>query len=171
MWTQSDPRRRGKYNKLKVKCFKCGKFGHFAKKCRSKIDHAHVSQEKCEKSQVGDSKDDNLSVVSEECAMIAQDRENMKEEENSTVIFDSVHLSHTQEFCKDLMEQELNLYWKMQNSVLYFVGNSEQRTMMMEQSIWCESSSSPTSQKDMLSDKTYKIQAIIVESWNRSQNQ
>ena len=37
----------------------------------------------------------------------------------------------------------------------YFVGNSEESTMMMEQSIWCENSSSPTLQVDMLSDETY----------------
>ena len=30
--------------------------------------------------------------------MVAQDEENMDNEENSTAIFNSVHLSHTQEF-------------------------------------------------------------------------
>ena len=89
-----------------MNCFKCGIFGHFAKKRRSKIDHAHVSQEKCEKSKEGDIIDDNISVVSEECMMVAQDKENMDDEENCTVIFDSVHLSHTQELCDDLVEQE-----------------------------------------------------------------
>ena len=64
MWTQSDLRRRGKFYKLNVKFFKCRKFGQFAKECRSKIYHTHVSQEKCEKSQAGDGKDDNLSVAS-----------------------------------------------------------------------------------------------------------
>ena len=87
---------------MKVNCFNCGKFGHFAKECRSKIDHADVSQENCEESQVGDLKDDNLSVTSKECMMVAQDKENIYSN------FDSEHLSHTHEFCNDLMEQELN---------------------------------------------------------------
>ena len=77
--------------------------------CRSKIDHVHVSQEKYEESQAGEIRDDNLSVASEECGMIAQDRENMDDEENSTVFFGSVHLSHSQEHYDDLMEQESNL--------------------------------------------------------------
>ena len=87
---QGDQKKR-KYDKLKVKWFKCGKFGHFAKEGRSKIDHAHVSQEKYEESQVGDTKHDNLSVASEECKMVAQDKENTDDEENSTVDYGSVH--------------------------------------------------------------------------------
>ena len=62
MWTPSHPRRRGEYDELEVKCFKCGKFGHFAKEYRSKIDHTYVIQEKCKNSHIGDTKDDNLSV-------------------------------------------------------------------------------------------------------------
>ena len=46
MWMQSDPRRTRKFDKSKVRCFECQIFGHLAKECRSKIDHAHVSQEK-----------------------------------------------------------------------------------------------------------------------------
>ena len=113
---------------------------------------------------MGDSKHDNLSVVREEHMMVSQDKENMDDEENSTVIFDSVHLSHTQEFCNDLMEQESYsngdtneaLYPKALNTVLYVIDNSEGSAMMTEQSIWSESSSSPTLQEDMLNDKTYK---------------
>ena len=65
-----------------------------------------MNQEKCEKSKGGDIIDDNISVVSEGCMMVAQDKENMDDEENCTVIFDSVYLSHTQELCDDLVEQE-----------------------------------------------------------------
>ena len=72
MWIQSDPRGKGKFNKLKVRCSKCHKFGHFVKECKSKIDHAHVSQEKSEESLMGEIKDYNLSVTSEECAMNAR---------------------------------------------------------------------------------------------------
>ena len=123
-----------------------------AKEIRSKIDNAHESEEKYEKSQGGDIKDDNLSVASERCVMVALDKENIDDEENSTVSFGSVHLSHTQELCNDLMEQELNpngdknmdLYSKMLNTVPYFAGNSKDSTMMMEQSVWCESTSSST---------------------------
>ena len=46
-------------------------------------------------------------AASEERAMVAQDKENTDDEENSTAIFDSVHLSHSEEFCNDLMGQEL----------------------------------------------------------------
>ena len=58
----------------------------FCKRMQIKIDHAHVCQEKGKKSQVGDLKDDTLSVVSEECMMVAQDKENMDDKEHSTVI-------------------------------------------------------------------------------------
>ena len=70
----------------------------FCKRMQNKIDHAHVNEEKCEQSQAGDLKDNKILVVSEECMMVAQDEENMDNEENSTAIFNSVHLSHTQEF-------------------------------------------------------------------------
>ena len=123
-----------------------------------------MSQEKYEKFQAGNLKDDNLLVVSEECMMVAQDKEDTDNKENCTVIFDSVHLSHTQEFRNDLMEQELksnggkdeDLHSKALNTVPYLPGNSEESTMMMEPSIWCENLSSPTLQEDLLSDETYQ---------------
>ena len=100
-------------------------------------------QEKYETSQAGFLKDDNLSVVNEECVMVAQDKESSDDKENSTVIVDSVYLIHTHEFGNDLMEQELNLngdkndylYSKALNTVPYLAGNSEKSTMMMGQSI------------------------------------
>ena len=147
-----------------MKCFKHRKFGHFAKECRSKIDHAGVSQEKCEKSQAGDLKDNNLSVVREECMMIAQDKETTDNDENSAVIFDSAHLSNTQEFCTDLMEQDLNsnsdknedLYSKVLHTVPDYAGNYKESTMMTEQSFWCGNSSSPMLQEDLLIGATHK---------------
>ena len=58
---------------------------------------------------MGDIKDNNIPVVSEECVMVEQAKENTDNVENSTVIFDSVHLSCAQDFCNDLMEQESDL--------------------------------------------------------------
>ena len=81
-------------------------------------------------------------------------QENTDNEENTTVFFGLVHLSHSQEHYEDLMEQELNLnedktedlYSKALNTVLlpYFPGNSEESTMLMEQSVWYASASTPT---------------------------
>ena len=116
--------------------------------CKSRIYHAHVSQEKLEKFQVGYLNDNNLLVVSEESVVVAQDKQNMDDKEDSTVIFDFVHLSHTQEFCNE------DLYSKVLDKVPYFVQNSKESTMMMEQNIWCENLSSPTLHEGMLSDKT-----------------
>ena len=72
------------------------------------------------------------------------------------VIFGSVHLSHTQELCNGLMEQDLNLngdnnedlYSKLLSTLPYFAGKSKESTMMMEQSVWYGSASSCTPQED-----------------------
>ena len=87
-----------------------------------------MSQEKSEESIAGETKEDNLWVTSEGCAMIAQDKENMDDEENSTMVFVSVNMSHSQEHYDDLMEQESNsnrdktehLYIKTLNTVPFF---------------------------------------------------
>ena len=94
-------------------------------------------------------------AASEDRQWLHKIKKHTDDEENSTAIFDSVHLSHSEEFCNDLMGQQLllnvdkneDLYLKMLKPVAYFAGNSEESTMMMKQGIWCESSRSYTTSR------------------------
>ena len=69
-WGRRDPKGKGHIDMSKIKCYKCGEFGHFARDCPKARDNANIAQESeqsCKSESMLDL--DNISVR-EECAMV-----------------------------------------------------------------------------------------------------
>ena len=58
---------------LKIKCYNCGEYGHYAQDCLEACNNANIAQESEQNKKVENMLDLNNSSVSEECAMMCME--------------------------------------------------------------------------------------------------
>ena len=68
--TKGDSKGKGHIDMSKIKCFKCGKYRHFAHGCPKARNNANIAQESEQKGKMETMLDLDSTSVSEECAMM-----------------------------------------------------------------------------------------------------
>ena len=58
---------------LKIKCYNCGEYGHYAQDCLEACNNANIAQESEQSKKVENMLDLDNSSVSEECAMMCME--------------------------------------------------------------------------------------------------
>ena len=85
---KGDSKGKGHLDMLKIKCFNCGQYGHFAHDCPKACDNANIAQESEQKGKLETMLDLDSTSVCKECAMVCTELQYEDADEDQIVYGD-----------------------------------------------------------------------------------